>query len=101
MGPPSISKPFSPFSFFGIGAHKLRFSNNFWPLTQSFSSDDHFHFSPMEHLSMTHSGTPNHVQNYQIIVICSLFPDIFHVEYLVFMCAGTWSSHTSMTPSSI
>jgi hypothetical protein len=50
---------------------------------------------------MTQSGTPAHVQNYQITVICFLFSDIVHVGYLVFMCAGTWSSHTSTTPSGI
>jgi hypothetical protein len=38
---------------------------------------------------MTHSGMPAHVQNYQITVICSLFSDIVHIGYLVFMCAGT------------
>jgi hypothetical protein len=101
MGPSSISNPFSPFSFFGTGAHKLHFSNHFWPLTKSFSLGDHLHFSPVEHLSMTHSGMPTHVQNYQIIFMCYLFSDIVHVKYLVFMCAGTWSSHTRVAPSGI
>jgi hypothetical protein len=97
MGPLSISNPFSPLSFFGTRAHKL----HFWPLTQSFSLGDHFHFSLVEHLSMTHSGMPYHVQNYQITDICSLFSNIFHVGYLVFMCAGTWSSQTNTSPSGI
>jgi hypothetical protein len=101
MDPPSISKPFSPLSFFGTGAHKLHFPNHLRPLTQTFSSGYHFPFSPVEHLSMTHSGTPAHVQNYQITVIGPLFSDIVHVGYLVFMCAGTRSSHTSASPSGI
>jgi hypothetical protein len=101
MNPPSISNPSSPLSFFGTGAHKLLFPNHLRPVTQTFSSGYHFPFSPMEHLSMTHLGTPSHVQNYQIIVICPLFLDIVHVKYLVFMCAGTRSSHTSASPSCI
>jgi hypothetical protein len=50
---------------------------------------------------MTHLGTPAHVQNDQIIVICPLFLDIVHVGYLVFMCASTWSSNIRVAPSGI
>jgi hypothetical protein len=50
---------------------------------------------------MTHSGTPAHVQNYQITVICSLSSDIVHIRYSILMCAGTWPSQTSAVPSGI
>jgi hypothetical protein len=67
MGPPSISKPFSPFLFsFSTGAHKLRFPNHFRPLTQSFSSGNHFHCSLAVHLFITHSGTHAHSHICQI-----------------------------------
>jgi hypothetical protein len=57
---------------------------------------------PLGGLFLTsHPGTHAHVQNYRIIVLCSLFSVIFHIEYLVFMCAGTWSSHTSAAPLGI
>jgi hypothetical protein len=43
-------------------------------------------------------GTHAHVQNYRITIICSLSLDIVHVGYSVFMCEGTWSSHTIAAP---
>jgi hypothetical protein len=46
-------------------------------------------------------GTHAHVQNYQIVVICSLSSHIVHVGYSILMCVGTWSSQTSATPSGI
>jgi hypothetical protein len=46
-------------------------------------------------------GMHAYVQNYQIIVICSLSSYIVHVGYLVFMCAGTWSPYISATLSGI
>jgi hypothetical protein len=49
---------------------------------------------------MTHSGTHAHVQNYQITVIRSLSLDIFHIRYLVLMCASTWSSQFKTSPFS-
>jgi hypothetical protein len=101
MGPSSISNPFFPLRFFGIGAHKLHFLNHFLPLTQSFSSGYHLHFSPLEYLSMTQSGMPTHVQKYQIHVIISLSSYIVDIRYSILICVGTWSSQTSAAPSGI
>ena len=49
----------------------------------------------------SHPGTHAHVQNYRIIVIYFLSSDIVHIRYSFFMCASTWSSYISTTPSSI
>jgi hypothetical protein len=84
MGPPSISKPFSPFSFsFSTRDHKLCFPNNFRPLTQSFSSGNHFHYSLAVHLFITHSGTHAHCHIYLIHV------HIFYSLRLLFTL-GIW-----------
>jgi hypothetical protein len=94
--------PFFPLSSFGTGAHKLHFLNHVRPLTQTFPLGYHFPFSPMEHLPMTHSGTPAHVQNYQINACMFDSLQIFFTSgILFFMCAGTWSSYISATPSGI
>jgi hypothetical protein len=82
MGPSSISKPFSPFSFsFSTGAHKLRFLNHFRPLTQSFSSGNQFHYSLAVHLFITHSGTHAHYHIYLIHV---------HIFYVLFRYCSLW-----------
>jgi hypothetical protein len=84
MGPPSISKPFSPFSFsFSTGAHKLHFPNHFRLLTQSFSSGNHFHCSLAVHLFITHSGTHAHSH------ICQIQAHIFDPLQIVFTL-GIW-----------
>jgi hypothetical protein len=41
---------------------------------------------------MSRSGMHAHFEFSQIVVICSLSSNIFHVDYLVFMCAGTFSA---------
>ena len=94
MGPPSISKPFSPFSFsFSTGAHKLRFPNHFRPLTQSFSSGNHFHYSLAVHLCITHSGTHAHSHIYLIHVhICYPLQILFTLGIWLF-CVQVLDSH--------
>jgi hypothetical protein len=84
MGPPSISKPFSPLSFsFCTGAHKLHFPNHFRPLTQSFSSGDCFHYSLAVHLFISHSGTHAHSH------ICQIQAHIFDSLQILFTL-GIW-----------
>ena len=86
MSPPSISKPFPPFLFsFSTGAHKLRFLNHFQPLTQSFSSGNHFHYSLAVHLFITHSGTHAHCHIYLIHVhICYSLQILFTLGIWLF-----------------
>jgi hypothetical protein len=85
MGPPSISKPFSPISFsFCTGARKLHFPNHFRPLTQSFSSGNHFHCSLAVHFFISWPGTHAHCHIYLIHVhICYYLQILFTL--------GIWS----------
>jgi hypothetical protein len=83
-GPTVQSKPFSPFSFsFSTGAHKLHFLNHFRPLTQSFSSGNHFHCFLAVHLFITHLGMHAHSH------ICQIQAHIFDPLQIVFTL-GVW-----------
>jgi hypothetical protein len=62
------------------------------PSTQSCSLGHHLNLALGEHFLKPHSSTHTHIQNYQIIVICSLSSYIFHIGYLVLMCEGNWLS---------
>jgi hypothetical protein len=57
--------------------------------------------APGDIFSTTCPGMHAHVQNYQIMAICSLSLDIVHVRYSVLMCACTWSSQTNASPLGI
>jgi hypothetical protein len=100
--------PFSKLPHSVTGAQSLCFSD---PSSATGSGSHHLHSHiprvtihtrPRGSIFLTsRPGTHAHVQNYQIVVICSLSSDIVHVGYSVLMCAGTWSSQTSATPSGI
>ena len=99
MGPPSISKPFSPFSFsLSTRAHKLRFSNHFRPLTQSFSSGNHFHCSLAIPFFISWPGTHAHCHIYLIHVhICYPLQILFTLGIWLF-CVQVLA-HQSSTSS--
>jgi hypothetical protein len=99
VGPPPIYRPFSPTSTLSYRRPKPLFPD--LSSTKGLGSlhlHSHIphvtiHTQPQGRIFLTsHPGAHAHVQNYQIIVICSLSSNIVHVEYLVLMCAGTWSS---------
>jgi hypothetical protein len=99
MGPPSISKQFSPLSFsFCTVVPKPRFSNHFRPLTQPFLSGDHFHCSLVVHLFITHSGMHAHVQNYQINAHMFDSLQILFTLGIWFSCVQVLDHHTSTQP---
>jgi hypothetical protein len=81
---PSIQEPRSSVFHTVHGTMILILPSTHCIIHSIFSSDN-----PGSHLLAPVTGTHTHYHYYQIIVICSLSSDIFHIGYLVFVCAGS------------